>query len=293
MGGADSKLIHDAFGDKKEVSIRFGPNHNPDDNTPAYTTTTTTTSTTTTTTTSTTTTTPASAYTDAEGHWDANTVVHDGSTIESWTDLSGKGFDVTGDAVYVANAINGHPAIHFEDNQYLVSDESTKHGTNCDADNSFTWVSVVKMESGGTDWRNIFSPMERCTAGYDGTYDRYPWSMSARGVHGWSTNPDWQIDGICQANEMCVYVHRYDADTDEYSVKALQQDGESKAFTKSMLPSCNSGAQGCVAFGRGMQNDWQYFEGYIGEFVAFDTALPDDELSTMMADLKDKWTTAA
>jgi hypothetical protein len=34
MGAVDSKIVHDAFGNKKQVSIHFGPNHNSNDNSP-------------------------------------------------------------------------------------------------------------------------------------------------------------------------------------------------------------------------------------------------------------------
>ena len=146
-------------------------------------------------------------YTDAEGHWDASSAIQvSGSTVQSWTDVSGNGYDVTGNAEYTANGLNGHPAIRFSGSghaggSYLIS--TKKHTTNCAIENSFTWVVVMKITTDG-GWMNVFSPQDACSVN-PGGYHYYPWSMADNGVHGWAGNHNWAPrNPVCDVNQMCV-----------------------------------------------------------------------------------------
>ncbi|CAK0910225.1 unnamed protein product [Prorocentrum cordatum] len=100
-----------------------------------------------------------------EGGWDANfgVTVDGSSNVLSWWDTTGKGYDVapmynTGAPMYSSTGINGHPAVHFENNEHLVSTQT--HPSACTPDTSYTWIAVVKME--GTGWENIFSTQDAC-----------------------------------------------------------------------------------------------------------------------------------
>merc|ERR1719210_1433953 len=130
----------------------------------------------------------------------------------------------------------------------------------------------------GNGWTNLFSAHDACSEHLNNyQYPFRPWSMANNGVHGWSAMPNWGVrNPICDVDTMCVYAHRYNGVTNEYMIRTLQENQDSQtSWARSMTPNCNSQAEACVLFGRGMQNTHHPYKGWIGETHAYTSALSD------------------
>merc|ERR1712110_1254951 len=230
-------------------------------------------STTVTSTATTTTTTALPVMDGLAGHWDATVVENvtklDGK-VTKWGDISGNAYDLTSSIHpdFLMSAINGHPAVRFRGGSYLASQK--KHPTY--GKEPFTWFVVCQFPT-FQSWKNIFSTNDNRIASNG---NLKPVSMATDYMHQWGGGADVKYSTRLQANKVNVLVNF----------------GE-ETF-KRVVTNWNGGLvapQGYVAMGRGMQNTGHYYDGYIGEAIAFSRALSDAQINAIIDHLQEKWTT--
>ena len=220
-------------------------------------------------------------------HWDAmnstSMVVDPAGKIAIWVDSVNQ-YDVKAPAanrpLFVANAINNFPAIDFTgSNIGLISDIKYSVGPN----NPFTWIMAVKPTA-GNGWTNIFTTSDNNWDGLNGgnPYEYYPISAASDGIHGWSTPNDLRNNDLSD-DTLTIYTIWYDGNT----AKIYWGNSMKAEITPT---SWDRGPIGYVAMGFGVQNEGHDYFGYIGEVLAYDTALGTNALNIMITAMTTKWT---
>ena len=218
-------------------------------------------------------------------HWDAmnhtSTIVDDDGKVETWVDTVNE-YDVKAGIgnrpLYVANAINDFPAIDFTgSNIGLISDIKYSVGPN----GPFTWIMAIRPIS-NSGWKNIFTTSDNNWDGLNGGSGYYPISASYDGIHGWSTPSDLTGNDLPD-DTLTIYTVWYDGN----NAKIFWGDSMKAEMTPT---SWDRGPIGYVAMGFGVQNAGHDYSGYIGEVLAYDTALGTDALSNMISAMTTKWT---
>ena len=204
--------------------------------------------------------------------------------VMTWFDLRKK-YDVKANSVnrprFVSSAINGFPGIDFTGaNIGLVSDVKYSKAPG----HPFTWIMAVKPKAGNT-WNNIFSTADNNWDGLNinSGWVYYPIAASSDGAHGWGEPSN--IRGFeLPAEELTIYTVWYDGTNAKiYWGNTIK--------TENRPTNWNKGQIGFVSMGLGIQNTNHDYSGFIGEVLAYDTALEASRLKKIIDAMTIKWTT--
>jgi len=117
--------------------------------------------------------------------------------------------------------------------------------------------------------------------------------MSTDREHGWASTSDKHYSGstVTTANKPVIITYTYTGT----SCNAWVDEKDTKTLSNKQIanwdPSANWGhvPQGYVVLGRGQQNGRHPFNGKIGEVLAYNEALSELDLTTIIDGLKKKW----
>lgn len=214
---------------------------------------------------------------------ETSSISKDGSNkVGIWTDVD-ENYNVKASGAnrpeFVPSAINGFPAIDFTGaNVGLCSDIKYSKAPN----DPFTWIMAVQpSDSNGVT--NLFTTGDNNWSALNtGRNDYYPIAAAINGIHGWSTTND--LNNIrLPTKQLTIYTIWYDGSKAKvYWGNVMKGELTTRNW--------NRGPKGYVVMGLGMQNWPHQYSGYIGEVLAYDVALDQNALTSIIDAMTTKWT---
>jgi hypothetical protein len=218
---------------------------------------------------------------DVDGDGDVTDNPANSSTVTTWVDKSGKGYNATASSgvapTYATNTLNGRPALNFGTSKYLTN---TSFGLNTKA----SIFAVVVPSAPGVEWGRILSNNQNM---YFGTGNG-----TGRFATFYGSGSGWTGSGAADHGAGAALT----AST-PYILGTVQNNTNNKAYINGALKGTNVSPMSAFSNGYDIGacalaecfGPYQYWNGRIAEILIYNRELSDTERAYVEQYLSDKW----